>query len=103
SDKMSSLIAEWLKDPTGDALVLMESDNLGPRSSLRKLFEGATNAAAIACYVQDERSLAQFIRTELRTHNIQIEDEALDIIASHAVGDRLIARQEIEKILTYLG
>lgn len=34
-----------------EALVIIDAGELGPSSSLRRLIEGASNAAAIACYL----------------------------------------------------
>ena len=49
SDGVTGAVSGFLADPKGDALVVLEGGELGPRSSLRKLFEGADNAAALVC------------------------------------------------------
>jgi len=50
ADGQSASLASFLANPRGDSLVVVEAGELGPRSSLRKLVEGADNAAALACY-----------------------------------------------------
>jgi DNA polymerase-3 subunit delta len=40
----------FLADPKGDALIVVEAGDLAKSASLRRVFEEADNAAAVACY-----------------------------------------------------
>ncbi len=102
-DSLSPIIKDYLDSPSEQTLVVIESDNLGPRSSLRKLCESAQNAAAVPCYVDDERSLSQIIRDMCAHAGYSIEQDALIALSSALVGDRTIARNEIVKLLLYKG
>ena len=62
SDKITSIVKDYLSSPSPDNLVILEAGELGPRSSLRKLCETAKNAAAIPCYVEGERDIQQVIQ-----------------------------------------
>ena len=103
TDSLSVIIKDYLVNPSPDTLVIIESDNLSPRSSLRKLIEGAKNAAAVPCYIDDERNLAQIIRDMCTHAGYNIQQDALIALSSSLIGDRVIARNEIEKLLLYKG
>jgi DNA polymerase-3 subunit delta len=86
-----------------DNLVLLGAGELSPRSSLRLLFENAENGAAIPCYVEDERDIGRVIRDSLKTAGYTIPAEAIAYMAGNVVGDRAVARSEVEKLITYMG
>lgn len=103
ADSINVILKDYLDNPSQETLVVIESDNLSPRSALRKLCEGAKNAAAVPCYVDDERNMAQIIR-EMCTHaGYSVEQDAMIALSSALVGDRIIARNEIEKLILYKG
>jgi DNA polymerase-3 subunit delta len=86
-----------------DNLVLISGGELSPRSSLRLLFENAENGAAIPCYVEDERDIGRVIGDSLKTAGYTIPSEAVSYMAGNVVGDRAVARSEVEKLITYMG
>ena len=61
-NEAAEAFAGFLKHPVGDALVVVEAGELDGRSALRKLFETATNAAAVACYRSEERRVGKECR-----------------------------------------
>ena len=89
--------------PGGDTLAVVESGDLGKGSKLRGLFESSDRAVAIPCYVEDEAALARTIADMLSAHGIRASMEAQEYLAENLVGDRLVARGEIEKLVTYMG
>ncbi|MCC6598317.1 MAG: DNA polymerase III subunit delta [Alphaproteobacteria bacterium] len=103
ADKLTPLLKDYLQNPGENALVLLEAGELGPRSTLRLLCEKAKNAAALPCYIEDERDLGRLIRETLQAENLSIEPEAAAWLAAGISGDRLKARSEIEKLLLYKG
>lgn len=104
ADRLTSAAESALKSlQPGDNLVLIEAGELGPRSSLRLLFERLPNAAALPCYVDDERDLSRVIADDLKSQGFRISGEALSQMASSVVGDRMVARGETEKLMTYMG
>src|SRR5262245_27650081 len=58
-DGQSVAVQSFLRAPAGDGLLIVEADELGPRSSLRQLFEAAGNAAALPCYRDETGDLAR--------------------------------------------
>lgn len=103
-DATAAIFAAFLKDmPGGDSLVVVEAGDLDGRSKLRAAFEAAPNAAAIPCYVQEEGDLRKVIAEQLRAANLAAAPEALDLLASNLVGDRMVARGEVDKLILYMG
>jgi DNA polymerase-3 subunit delta len=87
----------------GGALVVAEAGDLAARSQLRKLFEGAKDAAALPCYRDDARDLGQVIDAMLQEAGLSASREALSYLAAHLGGDRQLTRREVEKLILYKG
>ncbi len=102
-DKLTPLIKTYLTNPSPTTLVILEAGELTTKSSLRKLCESAKNAAAIPCYVEDERDLGRLIRDTMQSHNLRIDNDAVAWLAANISGDRMKARGEIEKLALYKG
>ena len=103
SDKLTNTIKAYLEAPNDQALIILEAEELGPRSSLRKLCEKENNAAAVPCYVEDERDLSRLIRETIQEANLGIEPDAVGWLATNISGNRQKARSELEKLITYKG
>ncbi len=102
-DRLSRIFADFLKSPVGEAFILVEAGDLDRRSSLRKLFETAPNAAALPCYGDDEASLGLLINEVVGAAGLRIEPAARQALAQNLGGDRGVSRQELEKLVTYMG
>ena len=103
TNDIATPLKAWLKGtPNPDCVMIIEGGNLGPRDALRKVCEDAPNAAALACYVEDERSLSGLIRDMLKAEGLGIQTDAATWLAGSIKGDRLRARMEIEKLLVYM-
>lgn len=89
--------------PEDLALVIVEAGELDGRSGLRKLFETADNAAAIACYRDEARDLSTVIRETLAQHKVTASADALTWLAGRLGGDRAVTRSELEKLALYVG
>lgn len=103
-DKLALTIINLLKDfPPGDTLLVIEAGELDARSKLRKAVEDAGDiAGAIACYVEGEEELAGTIGRMMAEHGLQIDPDARDWLAGNLVGDRSMARGEIDKLALYM-
>ena len=102
-DGVTAILAGFLDDPLGDALVVVEAGALAPRSSLRKLFEGAGNGAALACYADEGRDLETVITETLARHGLKTSPDALAYLRVHLGADRAVTRNEVEKLALYKG
>lgn len=102
-DSLTPLLKEYLQNPSAHNLVLVEAGELGSKSNLRSLIEKAPNAAAVPCYVEEERDITGLIRDTLKGAGLSINPDALALLAAALVGDRLRVRGELEKLITYKG
>lgn len=91
----------YLDDVKGDALIVIEAGDLPKSSSLRKLFEEADNAFAVACYPDTARDLPDVVRAALKAEGLTIAGEALDDAVSRLGADRGVTRRELEKLALY--
>jgi DNA polymerase-3 subunit delta len=103
SDRVTRAVDALLEGAGGDSLTIIEAGDLSPRSSLRKLVEGAPSAAAVPCYVEDEAALARTLRGQIEAAGKTIDADAERLLAASLVGDRALARGEVEKLLLYVG
>ena len=97
----AEIFESFLSDIKGDALVVVEGGDLAKSSALRKLFEGEAKAAAIACYPDSARDLADVVRDALRAEGLSIAPDALEDAVSRLGSDRGVTRRELEKLALY--
>ena len=102
-DGLTQALGELLEETIPAVFLVLEAGELGPRSSLRVLFERLPRAAAIPCYLDDEEALQQVIADWLKTHRFTADRDAIDFLLARLGGDRGITRQELEKLALYLG
>ena len=84
-------------------VLVVESGDLTPRGKLRKTFEPAKNAYAIACYADTAQTLGILVDDLLKGENLTIAPEARMNWLPRLEGDRALARGEIEKLILYKG
>lgn len=103
-DAISKTLKAFLEiASTADALLVIEAAELGPRSSLRKLCEGAKNAASVACYGDNSGSLARVISETLGSHDLKPSRDAMTYLVGSLGSDRSVTRGELEKLALYMG
>jgi len=103
-DGLGAIFDRFCKTPPpGNAFVLVEAGDLPPRSSLRRAFEGAKQAAALACYRDGPREIGELARESFAARNIKLKPEAAQYLAAHLGGDRMVSRSELEKLALYVG
>lgn len=101
-DSHAKLFEQLLDDEVkADSLVVVEAGLLSPSSKLRGLFEDHPKAAAIACYLDDESTLADVIRDSLRQAKLEVASDALEFLVGQLGGDRMLTRRELEKLAIY--
>ena len=77
--------------------------DLPARSALRRAFDDAPGAAAIGCYPDNARDLAQVIRDAFAAHRVGASRDVTDFLVQHLGEDRLLTRAELEKLTLYAG
>ena len=98
---LANLFAGFLAAPSGDALIVVEAGDLSRTSALRKLFEEAVNAAALGCYADTARDLAQLVRDVMKEHGLAITAEGVEEAVARLGSDRGVSRRELEKLALY--
>ena len=103
-DAIGTILDRFFKaPPPGEAFILVEAGDLAPRSSLRRAFEAAKTAAAIACYLDGAKEILELAREVLGARQIRLLPEAAQYLAARLGGDRQVSRRELEKLALYVG
>jgi DNA polymerase-3 subunit delta len=98
---LAPVMADYLDEPAGEALIVVEAGDLGKSSALRQLFTKNGQAAAIACYADTAQNLESLIRSTLSAHGLSIDPDTLPLLASRLGSDRGVTRSELEKLSLY--
>lgn len=85
------------------ARLVVEAGELTPRSAIRKAFEAGGRFAAIGCYKDSAADLANMVRRTLTESHIEIDRDALELWVPLLEGDRILARNEMEKMILFKG
>lgn len=86
-----------------EAFFLIEAGNLGRDSTLRKIAEKAAAIAVIPCYEDEPGDMARMVREALNAEGVGLNADALALFVARLPKDRGVARQEIERLILYLG
>lgn len=93
------IIKETLDNSKSDDFIILTAGELLPSSSIRKYFETTKNIISFPCYVDDLRTISNIVRNELA--NLNPSNEIIQYIANNISGNRLIIKQELNKIKTF--
>jgi DNA polymerase-3 subunit delta len=100
-EETTTALENLVEAPAGDALIVIESGNLAPRSALRTLAESEASLAALPCYMDNEDALVALVESAARARGFAVDADALDWIVDRLGGDRGQSRSEVEKLLLY--
>ena len=92
-----------LARPPIDALVIIEAGELQRSNPLRVACERAPGALAIPCYGDTARDLGTVIDTAVQAAGKRISRPVRDLLAASLGSDRLVSRQELDKLILYCG
>ena len=102
-DALASALKDLLAGPACASLVMVEAGDLGPRSSLRRLFEKSAIAGALPCYLDAGGSLAAVIKEALAARGLTASRDAMVYLAGNLGADHLQTLSELEKLALYMG
>ena len=103
TDALAGRFEDFLASPAGDALVVVEAGELPARARLRRAFERAGNAAAVACYPDEGGALKRVIKETLSPQGFTLDPAAESYLVAALGGDRQVTRGELDKLATYMG
>tara|TARA_B100001057_G_scaffold140861_1_gene140576 strand:+ start:3245 stop:4231 length:987 start_codon:yes stop_codon:yes gene_type:complete len=102
SDKIKNEIDILIKRKLDDIKIVLISNILDKKSTLRNLFEKEKNLISIAFYSDNNQTLTAIIKSFFLDKNIPISQESINIIMDRANGDRKNLNNELAKIESYL-
>jgi len=102
-ENVTAAAKSFLENPIGDGLVIITAGGIKTTSALVKLFNSAKNAAAMACYEDDQGSIQNLIFEVMGENNLTIEPTAVAFLQGNLGGDRKVSRGELEKLALYMG
>lgn len=83
------------------ATLIVEAGNLKSDEALRVLFEKSPTAVAVACYADEGEGLESLVREVLKQAKLDIAPEARELLLTRLGADRVLSRNEIEKLALY--
>ena len=103
-DTLTPVFDALFHDPKPCGVVVVQSGDLSPRSSLRRLFEARPQGvAALGCYNPSGASFDNVLRHLAQQQNITLETPALSFLASCFQSHYGLAATEIEKLATFIA
>ena len=100
SKKLINLLKTHDTRPLGNVLVIL-ARKLARKGALFKAIEGAQNTRLMQCADDTADNLAATLKQVFVQNGVEIDDDALEILATTYLGDRNIALQEAEKLSLY--
>lgn len=94
-------IQPLLADPPVDSALVVTAGDLRKTAPVRKLFEQAKNAYAIACYADAGRDLDRVIDEETGRAGLAIAPDARAALKQLIGSDRMASRGEVAKLCLY--
>jgi DNA polymerase-3 subunit delta len=101
SRNFAAAVETVLTTPPADCRIVIEAGDLRRTAPLRTLCEKSKLAAAIGCYVDNERDLARLVDDEMKQARLSIAPDARAALVSLIGGDRQASRNEIRKLTLY--
>lgn len=86
-----------------DAMLVIEAGALGRESALRKATEKAAGAVSIACYEDEVGDVARMTREALAADKVGLVSDALEMFVARLPRERGLMRQEIERLVLFIG
>lgn len=102
-DSCTPVLKDYVARINPDVRILVIAGNLTPKSSLRLWAEKERYAVALPCYVEGEQEAQTFIAQYLRDNGLQADRDVTAFLAGNLVGDRLVMRRQLEKLVVFKG
>lgn len=102
-DSVVRAIQAALDSPDAGHFLIVEADELTPKSALRAWGEKAENAAAIPCYMLEGAALVKFIQNQFQQQNIRVTNDACALLVERMGGDVSGLKNQIEQLRLYAG
>ncbi|MEM6581967.1 MAG: DNA polymerase III subunit delta [Pseudomonadota bacterium] len=95
----SKALCEYLEIASGDDVLLIVAGKIDKQSTNSKWFKALDKAGVITqVWPVDAGKLPQWLRRRLATSNLEIDDDALQLLCDRVEGNLLAAVQEVQKL-----
>lgn len=102
-DKASKTVEAALTRADGTNYLVVCAGELGPRSTLRQLFESGAKLAALPCYRDEAMDIQAVMRRTFDAAGIACGRDVMTYLMQHLGNDRGVTQSELDKIVLYLG
>ena len=102
-EKHVSIIEDSLSLDFKNTCMVVKQGNLTKSSSIRKLYETSKDHFSFACYDDDIKALSLLLEKFQKEHNIKFDGDVKSFLLSNLSNDRMIIKNELEKILLSLS
>ncbi len=97
SDKIKNNLIKILENPNPDIKIFLFGQNLEKKSAIRQIFEKEKKIGIIACYQDNERTLAEYLRKKLPNYS-GLSQQTINFLINNSGLDRKTLSYEIDKI-----
>ena len=102
-EKHVSIIENSLSLNFKNTCMVVKQDNLTKSSSIRKLYETSKNHFCLACYDDDIKVLSSLLEKFQKEHSITFDSDVKSFLLNNLSNDRMVIKNELEKILLSLS
>ena len=102
-EKHASIIEDALLLDVKNTCLVVKQDNLTKSSSIRKLYESSKNHFSLACFDDDIKVLSSLLEKFQKEHNIIFDSDVKSFLLNNLSNDRMVIKNELEKILLSLN
>ena len=102
-EKHASIIENALSLDFKNTCLVVKQDNLTKSSNIRKLYEASKIHFSLACYDDDIKALSSLLEQFQKEHNIAFDKDVKNFLLTNLGNDRMVIKNELEKILLSLN
>ncbi len=101
TDKILDLIKETIDADTSEIKIILLAKKLEKKSKIRNFFENHKKILIVPFYEDTPQTLLFIAKKILTESEISVSTENLNLIISRSQGDRIVLRNELEKIINF--
>jgi len=102
-DGQARALDEALAAPDAGHFIILQAENLTPKSALRALAEKSDLLASVPCYELDGAALARFVQQQFQKSNAALDRDALPVLLDKLGGDTTTLNGIIQQLIDYVG
>ncbi|MET0606548.1 MAG: DNA polymerase III subunit delta [Beijerinckiaceae bacterium] len=103
SRNLAPALEPLIRTPPLDSVVVLEAGDLRRTSPLVALCEKSANAIVLPCYADALDDIERLLDKQLQSSSLSIDQDARELLLSLLGADRLTTRNEISKLVAYMG